>query len=181
MSLATAEEKAVGLREASQSGQLGTWTKLMTDLVVATCGQMGWAAAAKDHPSEKHPVSRHEYLALDVMAFRNAGRPWEFPVAIMELENSQRDEYIAYSLWKVLCVRAGLRAVYCYRRDAASGAPLIQYLEREVVRAMDVDSRGSLSGDTLVVIGNRGESETFPDGFFRWWQLDRDTGHFRRM
>ena len=78
-------------------------------------------------------------------------------------------------------MRAELRVVYCYREEAASGAPLVQYLEREVVRAMNVDSRRSVSGDTLVVIGNRGESETFPDGFFRWWQLEMDAGGFRRM
>lgn len=33
----------------------------------------------------------------------------------MELENSRDSERIAYSLWKVLCVRAELRIVFCYR------------------------------------------------------------------
>jgi len=34
---------------------------------------------------------------------------WRFPSAIMELENSPGEDQIAYSLWKVISVRADLR------------------------------------------------------------------------
>jgi hypothetical protein len=50
---------------------------------------------------EALPESRHEYLALDVMAFAPGEQRWRFPVAVMELENSQAEDRIAYSLWKV--------------------------------------------------------------------------------
>ncbi len=33
-------------------------------------------------------------------------------------------------------------------------------------------------GKTLVVVGNRNDSATFPYGFFKWWSLDINTGTF---
>ena len=38
-----------------------------------------------------------------------------------------------------------------------------------------------LSGETLVVVGSRDESATFPYGFFKWWKLDTNTGTFRLL
>ena len=68
---------------------------------------MGWRGAARGHKSDLLPVSRSEYLALDVVAFETAGdRRWRFPVGVFELENSPADDLVAYSLWKVCaCAR----------------------------------------------------------------------------
>ena len=43
---------------------------------------------------------------------------------VIELENSSREDMIAYSLWKVLCVRADLRVVFCYRKQRRSYSEL---------------------------------------------------------
>jgi len=99
----------------------------------------------------------------------------------MELENQTREDAIAYSLWKVLSVRATLRVLFCYRKEASQAAPLKAHLQNEVVEAMDLGTRATLDGHTLLVIGRRAEAETFPHGFFAWWQLDANTGRFENF
>lgn len=174
-------EATVVLRDAAQSGALGKWTEALTGVVVGTFSELGWQGAARRHRSDLLPVQREEYLALDAVAFETAGdRRWRFPVAVFELENSLDDDRVAYSLWKVLCVRADLRVVFCYRRGAAEGAELVRHLGDEVVRTMEIPERTSISGETLVVVGSRSETNSFPYGFFKDWVLDANTGRFRR-
>ena len=172
-------ESANLLREAALKGQLGNWTKALTAAVVSTCQTMGWVASAKGHPLGLFPVSPSEYLGLDVMAFEQCGEQWRFPVAVMELENSLDANRSAYSLWKVLCVRSRLRVVFCYRSRADERAELISFLRDEVLSGINANDRANLKGDTLVVVGSRGDSATFPYGFFKWWELELNTATFR--
>jgi hypothetical protein len=156
-------EAATTLREAMQTGVLKHWTQALTGIVVGTFAEMGWRGAARGHRSDLLPVSRSEYLALDVVAFEIAGdRRWRFPVGIFELENSPVDDLVAYSLWKVLCVRASMRVVFCYRRDASEGAKLVRHLAEEVVQSMEIPTRSGVGGETLVIVGSRSETSTLP-------------------
>jgi hypothetical protein len=181
MSTVMAHEASSRLREAAQSGELRQWTEALTGIVVGTFPAMGWRGAARGHRSDLLPVQRSEYLALDVVAFESGGdRRWRFPVGVFELENSPVDDLVAYSLWKVLCVRARLRVVFCYRRDAAAGVELVRHLADQLVQAMGIPTRTSFGGETLVIVGSRSESATFPYGFFKAWTLDANTGSFRR-
>jgi hypothetical protein len=174
-------ESTEPLRAAALNEHLAAWTEELTRVVVSTCVALGWQASAKGHHLELLPEARSEYLALDVMAFPGGEKRWRFPVAIMELENSKDDDRIAYSLWKVLCVRADLRVVFCYRRDVERGPALVRSLRDEVVHAMALAGRVKLEGETLIVVGSRDESATFPYGFFKWWRLDTNMGSFRLM
>jgi hypothetical protein len=127
------------------------------------------------------PIARSEYLGLDVVAFEASGdRRWRFPVAVFELENGREDDRVAYSLWKVLCVRASLRVVFCYRRDAAEGSSLVRHLSEQVAHAMEIQDRAALTGETLLVVGSHSEAATFPYGFFRSWLFDTNLGKFAR-
>lgn len=174
-------EASTALREAALEARASQWTRALTAVVVGTCEAMEWKGAAKGHRSSLLPVSRQEYLGLDVIAFDLAGdRRWRFPVAVFELENSGGDDRVAYSLWKVLCVRAQLRVVFCYRRDEGEGARLVRHLSTEVAKAMELSERAALVGETLVVVGSRNESKTFPYGFFKDWVFDTNTGRFGR-
>lgn len=174
-------EAAGRLRDAAIKAQLREWTRALTSVVVATCEAMEWKGAAKGHCSSLLPVSRQEYLGLDAIAFGADGeRRWRFPVAVFELENSEVDDRVAYSLWKVLCVRAQLRVVFCYRKDGAEGARLVRHLSTEAKQAMDLSERAALGGETLVVVGSRDESKTFPYGFFKDWIYDTNVGRFGR-
>ena len=166
------------LKAASLEGRLGAWTKTLTACVASACESMGWRATARGFECELLPVRRSEYLALDVMAFAEGDKTWLFPTAVMELENSREVDKIAYSLWKVLCVRAEIRVVFCYRKNADAAPALIQHLRREVVGAMGLHGRVGLEGRTFVVVGSRNDADTFPYGFFKWWELNTDTGHF---
>lgn len=174
-------ENAELLREAASQGRLAAWTKELTAIVVATCKVMGWQASAKGHHLELLPVPGCEYLGLDVMAFPEQAYRWRFPVAAIELENSQKDDRIAYSLWKVMCVRTELRVVFCYRRNPNEASGLIERLRDAVVQAMSLTDRLNLQGQTLVIIGSRDKAEMFPYGFFKWWLLDKNTGTFQKV
>ena len=105
------------LKASALAGRLGEWTRHLTAAVVKSCASLGWRAAAKGFQSTVLPQMGQEYLGIDVMAFategdaaRDPGPRWQLPVAVFELENSGDDDRVAYSLWKVLCVRAGLVA-----------------------------------------------------------------------
>jgi len=174
-------EASTALRDAAEGGELKRWTQALTGIVVSTFPTMGWRGAAREHKSDLLPVSRSEYLALDAVAFDAAGdRRWRFPVGIFELENSPVDDLVAYSLWKVLSVRASLRVVFCYRSDANKGAELVRHLADEVIQSMEIPTRSALGGETLIIVGSRSEAATFPYGFFKDWTLDANTARFRR-
>ena len=171
-------DRAQPLKEAALEGRLGAWTKELTAVTVATCQSLGWQASAKGHRLELLPVTGSEYLGIDVMAFAHGKTRWRFPAAVIELENSQSDDRVAYSLWKVLCLRADLRIVFCYRRNVAKGSALMRSLREEAIEAIGVAGRMKLEGETLVVIGSYDSSSTFPYGFFKWLRLDNNTGTF---
>jgi hypothetical protein len=172
---------AEALREASLRSDLARWTATLTSVVVRSFELMGWAAAGKGHRCSVLPVKRNEYLSQDVMAFSMTGTGWRFPAAVCELENSGDPELVAYSLWKVLCVRCGLRVLFCYRPDPSEGPVFVSSLGSSVVDAMPIAERATLDGETLVVVGSRSESSTFPYGFFHAWKLNSNTGRFERF
>jgi hypothetical protein len=169
------------LREASINADLTSWTAALTDAVVESCATLGWTSSAKGHRQELLPEPRSEYLSLDIMAFPAGDSRWRFPIAAMELENSTSDDRIAYSLWKVTCVRTDLRVVFCYRKDSEAGAPLVRRLVEDVVKSLPMDKRVGIEGETAVVVGSRGDSATFPYGFFKWWRLDLQTADYQLM
>ncbi|PSB27095.1 hypothetical protein [Chlorogloea sp. CCALA 695] len=155
---------------------LSNWTKGMTAAVVATCQLLGWQASAKGHPLANRSIASSEFLALDVMAFANNAQ-WQFPIAVIELENNH--ERIAYSLWKVLCIRVPLRIVFCYCRSPSDRIYAIENLGNSVIKPMSIADRIAISGETLVVVGSKNELAIFPTGFFKWWELDTNTGTFQ--
>jgi len=174
-------EHADPLEHAAASARLGDWTKALTQVVVETCQACSWRATARGHKLEMLPVAQSEYLSLDVVAFPHGEMRWQFPTAVFELENNGNEDRIAYSLWKLLCVKADLRVVFCYRKRAEDATPLVRELSAEVVKAMTTGSRSRLEGETIVVVGNRGDAEAFPYGYFRWWSLDSGTASFGLM
>lgn len=171
---------AEDLKTSSLFGNLKDWTKLLTDVVVSVCERFNWLAASKGHRFTKMPESREEYLGIDVMAFEVSENPWLFPQAVIELENSKRDDKISYSLWKVLNVNAELRIVFCYRPESQQGTKLIKYLSNQVIKSMDLMLCNELKGETLVVVGYRNRADTFPYSFFKWWILNSNTGLFEQ-
>jgi hypothetical protein len=178
-------EIAVPLKEAAVGEKLTDWTQKLTAVVVESCRRLGWCAAARGFSLDLLPQVGQEYLGMDVMAFEKGelrqGQRWSFPVAVFELENGRDDDRVAYSLWKVLCVRCRLRIVFCYRSDWPRARDLVDRLDLEVVGSIPVGQRGEFSGQTLVVTGSRGEGETFPWGYFKIWELDVNLGRFVKL
>lgn len=177
-------EDAEQLKDASLSANLKEWTRLTTRAVVRCCESSGWEATARGHRLERLTELASEYLSLDAMAF--AGRDesdsrWPFPLAVFELENSSRNDRVAYSLWKVLCIRAPLRMVFAYRDDWGQARELVDYVAHEVVAAIPPEQRISMGGETGLVTGSRGEGETFPFGYFKCWLLDTNLATFDRL
>jgi hypothetical protein len=169
------------LRDASLRSDLGRWTSTLTSVVARSFQHLGFAAAGKGYRCEVLPVKRSEYLGQDVMAFSSRGAGWQFPAAVCELENAADGDLVAYSLWKVLCVRCALRVVFCYRPDPEAGPAFVSTLATAVVDAMPLAERAALDGETLIVVGSRNEAGTFPYGFFQAWKLNSNTGRFERF
>jgi hypothetical protein len=177
-------EVAGPLKEAALAGKLGEWTRQLTGVIVQACRALGWCAAAKGFPLGLLPQAGQEYLGMDVMAFEppnpREGRCWCFPVAVFELENSRDDDRVAYSLWKVLCIRSDLRAVFAYRDDWELVRCLVIWLAADLLNAVPPEQRSTLGGQTLLVTGSRGEGETFPWGYFKVWELNSALGRFEK-
>ncbi|MCX6133012.1 MAG: hypothetical protein NTU47_04270 [Ignavibacteriales bacterium] len=169
------------LRVAATSGNLTDWTRGLTTAVVKSFQGMGWEASAKGNKATILPVARSEYLSLDVVAFRRSDKHWAFPVAVAELENSRDEDKIAYSLWKVMCIRADFRLVFCYRDQVSEIPSLISHLKEKVVGSMALTDRAGFSGETVLVVGHRGDAEIFPYGYFKWWILDANTSSLSLM
>lgn len=169
------------LKDASVRSDFARWTAALTGVVVRSFERLGWAAASKGYRCAVLPVKRNEYLSLDVMAFLASGSGWRFPVAVCELENAADANLVAYSLWKVLCVRCGLRILFCYQPDSADGPGFVASLASSVVDAMPIAERAALGGETLVAVGSRSDAGTFPYGFFQMWKLNFNTGRFERF
>ncbi len=178
--------RAALLKDAAISVALMDWTAQLTASVVRSCEALGWCAAAKGHTSHRLPKAGQEFLALDVMAFPGKGEAdlparWPLPITAVELENSVRDERVAYSLWKVLCVKADLRIVFAYRPDWDKARQIVTMLEGEVIGSLTIAQRDTLGGQTILVLGSRGEGETFPWGYFKFWKLDANLGRFIKI
>jgi hypothetical protein len=174
-------ETATALKDAALKGALRVWTAHLTSAVVTACQAFGWRPAAKGFLGEVLPVARNEYLALDVVAFPTlSSLRWPFPIAVFELENSNEAERVAYSLWKVLCIRAPLRVVFAYQRESGEGTVLVNQLAGAVIGSLPLNQRLALTGETSLIIGSRGEAALFPYGYFKVWTLNANTGRFER-
>jgi hypothetical protein len=149
---------------------------------VETCQTLGWTAVAKEQTADILPVSRQEYLGLDVTAFENSDRKtrvgWRLPVAVFELENKEDNSTVAYSLWKVCVVRSSLRGVFCYRYHNKDILGLLQALSDSV---MSEQAIGDEKAPLLLVVGTRAKAETFPDGFFQPYYWDTQWRKFRGL
>ncbi len=155
---------ATQLASAADGARLKPWTELLTAVVVEACHELGLTCAAEAVGDRPLPVPRDEYLGVDVLAFP-PGKGWRRPVAAFELENSQRDEVVAYALWKLCAVACPLRCLLCYRRRGEDRPALLRRLRDEVVAPLAPE------GELLVVVGTRASAPAFPDGYFwpfRW-------------
>lgn len=180
-------DTAAPLKAAAISADLKSWTSRLTTAVVRSCETLGWRAAGKGHSLTLMPQAGQEYLGIDVMAFPGAAADtqaaarWPLPVAVFELENVRKQDRVAYSLWKVLCIRAGLRVVFAYRPDWERTRELMSAVAEDVIGGFPAGQLGELEGQTALVVGNRGEGETFPYGYFKCWLLNRNLGRFEKL
>jgi hypothetical protein len=164
------------LKQAARTEERQSWTNNLTTVVVRACEALGWVAAAKWNPSRRMPQKGKEYLSIDVMAFPAGAAPlWPFPLAVFELENKY--QRVAYSLWRVMCIRGSLRVVIAYRRDWEESRELVAKLTEDVIGGI----RSGLDGQTILVVGNRGEGENFPWGYFKFWMLNSNLGRFEKV
>ncbi len=58
---------------------------------------------------------------------------------------------------------------------------LIRFLDTNGLGSMKIEDRVNLQGDTILVMGYRNKSDTFPYGFFKWWKLDPNIGKFETI
>jgi chromosome segregation ATPase len=51
----------------------------------------------------------------------------------------------------------------------------------DVIGGMTAEERSAKGGQTVIVVGNRGERKTFPWGYFKFWTLDADLARFEKI
>jgi hypothetical protein len=183
LSVVQEQDVAAPLKAASLAEDLKVWTSCLTSAVVTSCRELGWLAAAKGHRLDELPQAGQEYLSIDVMAFASSpatGR-WRLPIAAFELENHRTDDRVGYSLWKVLCLRTDLRVVFAFRGDWEESRRSVDTICRDVVGSLTIAERVAVTGETVLIIGNRGDGETFPWGYFKMWLLDTNVGRFEKI
>jgi hypothetical protein len=170
------------LKESTLNHDLRVWTALLTDTVVASCETLGLSAAAKGNKASFFPQPGQEFLGLDVVAVAattNESQPvWSLPTAVFELENSPRDERVAYSLWKVMCIRSQLRVVFAYRRSWELCFQLVRYLTESVAESL---YSPDMTGECILALGSRSEGEGFPWGYFKFFQLNKSLMRFEKF
>lgn len=82
--------------------------------------------------------------------------PLALPAVVVELENDDDPYKICYDLWKVLSVRAPVRALVCYQTGEEKIASLRKQLE---VVIWDGGLMKGTDGDLLVVIGDEDKNK----------------------
>lgn len=177
-------EIADPLRAAAIAGRLGEWTQYLTGAVVASCQAMGLRAAAKGNSLDLLAEARQEYLGLDVTAFLPASTSspsWPYPVAVFELENSPRDDRVAYSLWKVSTVRAALGVVFAYRKSWDAAFDLVGSLARAVPEGFGPGWVQGSESEIVLALGSRSDNEAFPWGYFKFWSFNRNIRQFEKL
>jgi hypothetical protein len=71
--------------------------------------------------------------------------------------------------------------VFAYRPDWERSRQLVNAIATDVVGGLRPEQRTALDGQTVLVVGNRGEGETFPWGYFKFWALDTNLGRFEKV
>lgn len=80
-----------------------------------------------------------------------------------------------------MCLRARLRVVFAYRPDWEQGRKLVHAVCEGVLGKLPPEDRAALRGETVLVVGNRGDNDTFPHAYFKFWLLDRNLGRFAKV
>jgi len=102
------------------------------------------------------------------------------PLAVFELENSARDDRVAYSLWKIHFVRPRPRVVMAYRRSWELASALPNHLVADVLSGLR-PAKETVLDDIVMVTGSRSDGESFPWGYFRFWRPDHVVGRFTKL
>lgn len=152
------------------------WTQFM-GMVMDEIGKKANCYVIRKKPDESESG---EYFNIDAVFVENAEYPpnWRvgeydpfvLPAAAAELENQYDRRKISYCLWKLLCVRAPIRALICYQRSNENVEGLKKQLEKVVWEGSLM--KGS-DGDLLVIVGNDGIEEK------KWSSLGRFRSFFR--
>ena len=80
-----------------------------------------------------------------------------------------------------ICAGAALRILFCHRGNREDVSALLRLVSEEAVEAMILAGRTMLQVATLVAVGSRSESETFPFGRLCRWTPDTNTGRSERL
>lgn len=179
-----AAEVADPLRETGVPGKLKEWTSHLTSAVVLSCQSLGLAAAGKGHGLDLLAESRQEYMGLDVTAYlpSSADMPsWPYPLIAFELENSTKDDRIAYSIWKVASVRAKLGVVFAYRKTWDEANALVGTLAKAVPEGYGPNWSQESDSEIILAVGSRSDNEAFPWGYFKFWAFNRNIRQFEKL
>jgi hypothetical protein len=151
-------------RDPSKDNQ---WTEFIGKVMDAVADSFD-CRLARRRPVSAGPGESGEHLGIDHVFFplRDAkrlnlnsygGDPLALPSAVVESENGYDIDRISYCLWKTTCLRAPLKVLICYQKDAKKVEQLREHLEYVLQKGHLADKE---SGEVLVIIGDSSLPET---------------------
>jgi hypothetical protein len=137
------------------------WTEFMVKEVMkeVMAKKVDCQVTCRDQDDNKNSG---EYLNIDAMFFNKSDYTPEYqkskteydprviPAVIVEHENEgSGEDKIAHCLWKLLCVRSGLRVLICYHKNIEE---IKEFLEKTIRNSKLVN--GLTDDELFVIIGN---------------------------
>jgi len=150
------------------------WTRFMTKVFQKTGDNIHCYVQSK-FLEEKNDTG--EFLNIDAMYF-NKGEindwqseyaPQTLPVVVIEHENMDLTQKIEYCLWKILCIKAPLRILICYKNDNREIHNLKDSLEK-LIKKIKVSN----DEDILVIIGNKEKENSTWDEYFNCYEWEQN-------
>lgn len=142
------------------------WTKFLQKIMKKLGGKISCWPQQLGYPKD---IDKGEYLTIDVMFFEDKkydewkclwkkwswdpynNDPYIIPSAIVELENYEHPNKIAYCLWKVCCVRSPLKVLICHQKGNKEIEKLRKCLQKVIIKG---DLMANADGDLIVIIGD---------------------------
>jgi len=135
------------------------WTELMVeDVLKKGIGKRTNCQVSCISHDKMIKEKNSEYLTIDAMFFnendyktknRKGYDPFVLPTVVVEHENmGTGEDKICFCLWKLMCIRAGLRVLICYS-DSVKG------LKKQLEDTMQEGNLAkNLMGDLIVIVGD---------------------------
>ncbi|MCB2225492.1 MAG: hypothetical protein KQH53_02360 [Desulfarculaceae bacterium] len=131
----------------------GAWTDKVGEIMDKIGDNLNCNVVRRRPSETKRHDESGEYLGLDFVFLDKSDSvdwPSMLPRIIIEHENKRDKNYIAYCLWKLMCVKSPVKILICYQGKDVTAEELKRHLEEFLLRGNLMDTS---SCELMVLIG----------------------------